>query len=123
MGRSQFESATPDFTKISKGEATENRQDSSEILDDQDQTIANDALTRDENMGAKTYSLDTLENEPADFARGEIDVKAQMDRAARQLNSTIHGFESLDDEGEPEGGLEEVVQKTDEALSRARHRH
>lgn len=123
MGRSQFESATPDFTKTSMGEAAESKQDSSEILDDQDQTIESDALTRDENMGAKTYSLDTLEDEPGDFARGEIDVKTQMDRTARQLNSTIHGFESLDDEGEPEGGLEEVVQKTDEALSRARHRH
>lgn len=123
MGRSQFENAVPEFTKTSPGEATESRNDASEILDDQDQTGENDALTRDENMGAKTYSLDTLEDEPGDFARGEIDVKTQMDRAARELNSALNGFESLDDEGEPEGGLEEVIQKTDEALSRARHRH
>jgi hypothetical protein len=101
--------------------AYENGKDSEEILEDQDQTNFEDKLTRDENMGAKSYTLDTLEDEPADFARGEVDVKAQMDRAERKHDNAIFGYESLDDEGGPEGGLEEVIEKTEQALSRARH--
>jgi hypothetical protein len=108
-------------TPKTSGIAYENGKDAEEILDDQDQTTPEDALSKDENMGAKTFSLDTLEDEPADFARGEVDVKAQMDKTERAMTSAIQGFEDVDDEGGSEGGLEEVIQKTDEALSRARH--
>jgi hypothetical protein len=113
----------PEFTQPTRGEALENSKDAAEIIEDQDQTTPTDNLTADENMGAKTFTLDSLENEPAEFSRGDIDVKTQMDRTARRMNSAIHGFESLDDEPQAEGGLEEVVEKTEQALARRRHRH
>lgn len=121
----------PGFTKATPGTSQENPGDESDILTDQDQTLAADILTRDDNMGAISNSLDILEDEPADFMRGEVDVKEQMDRAAQALDDSIHGFERQSDEDSPRGdlgasfrdtpgGLEEVEQKTEEDL--AQHR-
>lgn len=110
-----------DMAKNLQPTAQENGKDSEEILEDQDQTNFEDKLTRDENMGAKTYSLDTLEDEPADFARGEVDVKSQMDRAERQHDSAIYGYQGPNEGEGPEGGLEEVIQKTEQALAKSRH--
>jgi hypothetical protein len=121
----------PSFTNPTPGGAQEDPRDENDIIFDQDQTNASDNLTRDDNMGAISNSLDTLEDEPADFMRGEVDVKEQMDRAASALDDSIHGYESQADEDSPRGdlgasfrdtpgGLEEVEQKTEEDL--AQHR-
>ena len=83
---------TPKFTQTEAGEAMENKGDEEKIIGDQDQTmIEGDITNLDENMGAKTYSLDTVEDEPEDFMRGEIDVKTQMDRTAREIDAAVHG--------------------------------
>lgn len=124
---------TPGFTNASPtGNDSENKEDESGILTDQDQTAPMNDEPYDENMGAKSNSLDTLEDEPGDFLRGEVDVKEQMDRAADALDRTIHGYVSQADEDSPNGelgaafrntpgGLEEVEIKTDRDLARAHH--
>ena len=125
----------PGFTQGSAGEADENSNDEAQILADQDQTTPDNNLTRDENMGAPSNSLEAMEDEPGDFMRGEIDVKEQMDRAADALDSAIRGLQTQGDEDSPRtelgsafqntpGGLEEVEFKTDEELKiRARKGH
>lgn len=71
-------------------EPIENHDDESQILADQDLTNENDITELDENLGAKSHSLDDLEKEPADFMRGEVDVKEQMERTTRAMDSVIH---------------------------------
>lgn len=122
----------PGFTAAVPGSAQENPEDESDILTDQDRTSGqNMDLMDDENMGASSNSLESLEDEPADFLRGEVDVKEQMDRAASTMDDSIHGYEQQAYEDSPRGdlgatfkdtpgGLEEVEQKTEEDL--ARHR-
>jgi hypothetical protein len=106
--------------------------DENEILADQDQTLKKDLLVDDENMGAKTKSLDPLEDEPEDFVRGDLDVKEQMDRATDAVDASLYGYQNQSYEDSPRGelnssfrntpgGLEEVEMKTDEALARAHH--
>lgn len=118
----------PGFASTNAGEANEDQRDEMDILTDQDQTKKIDLLMDDENMGAKSSSLDALEDEPDDFIQGEVDVKTQMDRAADALDSSIHGYESQADEDSPHGdlgasfrstpgGLEEVIMKTDQDLA------
>jgi hypothetical protein len=127
----EIQTSAPGFTQSGGGDVFENKQDEADILADQDQTIAKDPLTRDENMGAKSTTLESLEDEPADFMRGEVDVKQQMDRAADALESSILGYTNQADEDSPRselgasfkdtpGGLEEVEEKTDEDLARAK---
>ncbi|MES3037386.1 MAG: hypothetical protein V4736_05705 [Bdellovibrionota bacterium] len=122
----------PGFTYVDEVEATENAEDEAEILGDQDVTLRADNLSDDENMGAPSNSLEAMENEPADFMRGELDVKEQMDRAAVYMDASIHGHAGVDDEDDPTtelgsafkntpGGIEEVAQKTDEELARRNH--
>lgn len=125
---------TPGFTSVARGEASENERDEAGILSDQDIT---EKFTNslDENLGAKTNSLDSLEEEPDQFLTGEIDVKEQMDRAADAMDASIHGYQNQAYEDSPvrelgasfkdtPGGLDEVAMKTDEALAkRARQRN
>ena len=66
-----------------------NHDDESQILTDQDLTNEGDITELDENLGAKSNSLDDLENEPADFLRGEVDVTEQMERTARAMEAVI----------------------------------
>src|SRR5687767_8287847 len=119
---------TPGFTSVAAGEASENERDEAGILSDQDVT-ENFAGTLDENLGAKSNSLDSLEDEPDAFLTGEVDVKEQMDRAAEALDASIHGYQNQAFEDSPQrelgaafrdtpGGLEEVAQKTDEELAK-----
>ncbi|MNL62684.1 hypothetical protein D3C87_1867280 [compost metagenome] len=72
--------------------------------------------------------MDSLENEPDDFMRGDIDVKEQMDRAAEAMDSSIRGYQNQGTEDSPmtelgasfkytPGGIEEVAEKTDEYLA------
>jgi hypothetical protein len=70
--------------------AVENHDDESQILTDQDLTNESDITVLDENLGAKSKSLDTLENEPAEFMRGEIDVSEQMTRTIRAQEALDH---------------------------------
>jgi hypothetical protein len=119
---------TPGFTGVSRGEASENEEDEAGILSDQDVTEKfTNAL--DENLGAKSNSLDSLEDEPDPFLSGEIDVKEQMDRAADAMDASIHGFQNQAFEDSPQrelgasfkdtpGGLEEVAMKTDQELAK-----
>lgn len=67
----------------------ENHDDESQILSDQDLTNEGDIMELDENLGARTNTLDDLENEPADFMRGEIDVTEQMERTTRAMDAVI----------------------------------
>jgi hypothetical protein len=93
---------TPKFSQVQPGEATENSGDEETIIGDQDQTLNERTLGNlDENMGAKSYSLDTAEDEPSDFMRGEIDVKTQMDRAAREMDAAIRGRRGPDRDPKP----------------------
>ncbi|MEZ0390572.1 MAG: hypothetical protein ACAH59_00025 [Pseudobdellovibrionaceae bacterium] len=122
----------PGFTQPGGAEISENRRDETGILTDQDQTALGDALTKDENMGAISNSLESLEDEPADFMRGEVDVVEQMDRAASAMDASIRGLPSQADEDSPRseigasfkdtpGGLEEVEMKTDEDMAKRHH--
>lgn len=124
--------SVPGFTRPVAGGASEDESDEADILADQDLT---EKVNRadDENMGAKSESLDTLEDdEPDAFLEGEIDVKEQMDRAADAMDSSIRGLQNQGYEDSPRselgaafrntpGGLEEVEMKTDQDL--ALHHH
>lgn len=108
----------------------EDRADELEILSDQDLTAKSDITSLDENLGAKSKSLGSLEDESPDFMRGELDVKEQMDRAQEAFASSIHGETNLarDPQSELEasfrhtpGGLEEVIMKTEEEMIHRRH--
>jgi hypothetical protein len=125
---------TPGFTESAGAEIFENKKDEADILADQDQTVPSDPLTQDENMGAKSMTLDASEEEPGDFMRGEVDVKEQMDRAADAIDSSIRGLSNQADEDSPRteigaafrdtpGGLEEVEMRTDEELAHKRKPH
>lgn len=67
--------------------ASENHDDESQILTDQDLTNEGDITALDENLGARSNSLDTLEDDPADFLRGDIDVTEQMARASKAMQA------------------------------------
>ena len=132
MAEQENNNELPAFTQGVPGGSDENMDDESDILTDQDQTEKVDLLSDDENMGAHSNSLDSLENEPDDFLEGEIDVKTQMDRAAAALDASIHGYQDQGTEDSPRtelgaafadtpGGLEEVEASTDRELAR-RHR-
>jgi len=62
-----------------------NRRDESQIISDQDMTNEHDIAALDENMGAKTRSLDSLEEEPLDFIQGEVDVVTQIERTTQAM--------------------------------------
>ncbi len=122
--------STPGFTKITRGEASEDEKDESDILTDQDATKKLRQI--DENLGAKSHSLGMLEKEPKAFSEGEIDVKEQMDRAADAMDSSIRGLQNQADEDSPRtelgaafrntpGGIEEVEMKTDQELALRHH--
>jgi hypothetical protein len=122
----------PGFTNEVPGGASEDQSDESDILADQDLTEKMDLLSDDENLGAHSRSLDSLEDEPDDFMEGELDVKAAMDRAAEALDASIHGYQDRATEDSPRtelgaafkdtpGGLEEVEMKTDQELAQRHH--
>lgn len=98
-----------------ENEMGEAQEDQAQILADQDQTLKGDVTGLDENMGARSETLDELEDEQSDFMRGEVDVKAQMDRAGRHLLGEHQPVDDGDVEDTP-GGLEEVIERTDRDL-------
>lgn len=124
------ESAEAIYNRPDGAELSENSGDESQIINDQDLTTKSDVESLDENMGAKSESLDTLEDENAEFMKGEVDVKDQMDRATDAMAHAIFGSDDARDDDELEstyrdtpGGLEEVIQKTDDDLKKHRHLH
>lgn len=118
----------PGFTNLHQGEATENHVDESGILIDKDQTTKVDVKNLKKQMKQTDRALDTLEDLPADFMRGEIDVVEQMDLASSALDSSLRGLQDHSSEDSPRGelgasfrdtpgGLDEVAAKTDEYLA------
>jgi hypothetical protein len=93
----------PNFTQEAPGEAVENRGDEERILADRDETVSEKSHFQD------------LEEEPAAFIRGEVDVKSQMDKTAREIDASVrgHGDHSEDLHS---NGLEEVMAKTDQDI-------
>lgn len=118
----------PEFTQVTRGEASEDTMDEKDILGDQDLTLKGDLGSDDENMGAHTRAYDMIEDEPDEFMQGSIDVKEQMDRTADAMDTSLRGLQSQATEDSPDtelgasfkytpGGLEEVEAKTDEYLA------
>lgn len=70
-------------------ETAGNRDDEDQILADQDMTNEHDITELDENMGAISNSMDTLENGPDEFLQGDVDVVTQMKRTTRAMNQAI----------------------------------
>ena len=62
---------------------TENESDERGILANQDATDPGGANVDDRVMGAGPTNDFGPTGEPADFVRGEVDVKTQMDRASK----------------------------------------
>lgn len=69
--------------------SSDDHDDEVQIISDQDLTNESDITELDENLGAKSNSLDDLENEPADFMRGEVDVTEQMERTTRAMQAAL----------------------------------
>lgn len=71
------------------GHGFENAEDLANILADQDETSMSDPSANDPEIGSdgtdEDFGLD-----PGEFARGEIDVKEQMDRVMASMNSAHH---------------------------------
>lgn len=74
--------------QVDPKEAFENPEDAALILGDQDETLNGDDLQADDTMGADGGEDNplSLENEPDEFVRGEVDVKEQMDRTTERLD-------------------------------------
>ena len=122
------QSSLPGFTVVQKGQASENRVDEKEILIDKDQTVKPDIRTARRVFDSQELTLEPLEDLPADFMRGEIDVREQMDRAADAIEASLQGLQNQGSEDSPRGelgasfhatpgGLDEVGAKTDEYLA------
>ena len=120
--------AIPPFTQLKRGETTENKIDETEILVDKDETGHDTVKTTVERFQMTDTNLDTLEDLPGDFMRGEVDVKSQMDMAASAMDSSLRGLQDPGSEDSPKGelgasfrdtpgGIEEVAAKTDEFLA------
>lgn len=116
------------FTQIKTGESSENKVDEKEILSDKDITGQTPLSSTVKRFKMTDTALEPLEDLPADFMRGEVDVKTQMDLAASAMDSSLRGLQSQSDESSPRGelgasfrdtpgGLEEVAAKTDEYIA------
>lgn len=99
------------------GPEQEATSDESKIIGDQDQTFESANLKANSTMGSGPANWD-LEDEPEEFARGEIDVMTQIDRTTRIARANAYGHHDLDDSPEmTPGGIEEVAAKTDQDLA------
>lgn len=77
-----------DVNPIVTGETFE---DESNIVGDRDQTDEKNSKSQDQYLNGARKVTRSAEEEPADFARGEVDVKAQMDRAVLAMDRAAHG--------------------------------
>lgn len=96
-----------------------NAEDEANILADQDETHQKNLQANDENIGSDgtdDYALDS-----ADFARGEIDVKEQMDRMTAQMDASHH--RPLDPDVEPRSpeGIVDATEARMDSLGHATH--
>ena len=103
------------------GGAIENSSDEADILSDQDQTFASSDLKADKMGGAGRLSQD-LEDEPADFMRGEVDVVEQMNRTRNAMDTVLSGHHNLDEPDVSTGGLDAVFERPDGVMIAARDR-
>lgn len=69
-------------------DAVENSEDGAKILADQDETGLSDERAAAEESSENSTTL--FELEPAEFARGEVDVKEQMDRTTRDVDDALN---------------------------------
>jgi hypothetical protein len=76
---------------IETADVTENVRDENMIISDQDQTESGDPGLHDDNLGQDEQFANSLEDEPGDFVRGEVDVVEQMKRATRAMDDVIQG--------------------------------
>ena len=67
----------------------ENAEDEADILADQDQTSMAHLDANDENIGSDGTEED-FGLGSGDFARGEVDVKEQMDRTTAAMDASLH---------------------------------
>lgn len=121
-------SSVPAFTQSKPGETRENRIDENSILSDKDNTGPTTIKDTVKRFNMTDTALEPLEDLPADFMRGEVDVKEQMDLAASAMDSSLRGLQSQADEDSPRGelgasfrdtpgGVDEVSAKTDQYLA------
>jgi hypothetical protein len=83
--------ATPALKILaSDNESLFNRGDESNILADQDMTNEHDISVLDENMGALSNSMNSLEDEPDEFLQGDVDVVTQMNRTTRAMDKILN---------------------------------
>ncbi|OYZ13615.1 MAG: hypothetical protein B7Y39_17180 [Bdellovibrio sp. 28-41-41] len=89
-----LEKPTPALENLaSDNESLFNRGDESNILADQDMTNEHDITTLDENMGAISNSMNTLEDEPDEFLQGDVDVVTQINLTTRAMEKAIDDSE------------------------------
>jgi hypothetical protein len=79
----QSQGTNPDVR--APGGVEENHSDEVEILGDQDATAKNDDLKRDENLGAKSKTLDDSKDAAEDLNEGNVDIVEPMERAVTSI--------------------------------------
>lgn len=82
-----IEQTSPESPQL--GDAIENAEDEANILADQDETLIADPAANDANIGSDGTE-DDFGLDPGEFARGEIDLKEQMDRTMANMNAGHH---------------------------------
>jgi hypothetical protein len=111
MGRFQDDADTDRIIPSSSASATESSEDEIEIMMDQDRTSS---------MGKRAANLLDVENEPAEFIRGDVDVKTQMDRTTRTMRLQLEGVRDNTLPGLQTHGIEEAAAATDRDLAMKR---
>lgn len=81
-----FEQSSPESPQI--GDPVENAADEANILADQDETRLADPAANDANLGSDGTAEDFGLDDRGEFARGEIDLKEQMDRTMANMNAS-----------------------------------
>lgn len=84
-------------TDINPVVAGESREDEANIVADRDQTDLKNSHSQDQYLNGARKVTRSAEEEPADFSRGEVDVKAQMDRAVLAMDRAAHGQRDNED--------------------------
>lgn len=97
------------------GAASENTEDEAQILGDQDETSSGIPNEVDEVMGGMG-TADEFGLESGAFARGEIDLKEQMERTTRAFDRATHRDpDALESAApvDPEGNVDTIAARSD----------
>jgi hypothetical protein len=73
------------------GDPTENSQDERDILADKDQVLGQDP-SKEDPSAVRGQMSGSVEDEPDDFVRGEIDVVTAIDRTMRDYDDDLRGL-------------------------------